>query len=82
MKRIEFSQKAAEMGRRGGKSRSPAKIRAALRNLYKSWVMMRSGRFCKVCCKKQLSKRNRSGICRACQRRPGMTAKVKAWIEG
>jgi hypothetical protein len=58
----------AKGGKIGGKARTHAKRQAARRNVAKARRSLRTDKLCKRCKRERLGVRNKSGVCRKCQR--------------
>ncbi len=59
---------AVALGRIGGKARTPAKRRAGRANVARARKYLLTKKLCRVCRKNRLGARNKSSICRECQR--------------
>lgn len=67
--RAYLAKIGARGGKLGGKARTPAKLRAGRRNAAKARKFLRSRKLCRVCKNNRLGHRNKSGVCRVCQRK-------------
>lgn len=59
---------AVALGRIGGKARTPAKQKSGRRNVAHARKYLLTAKLCRVCKTNRLGARNKSGICRDCQR--------------
>lgn len=60
---------AVALGKIGGKARTPAKQKAGRRNIAHARKYLLTKKLCRVCRKNHLGPRNKSGVCRKCQRK-------------
>jgi len=66
----ERAKQLAVWGKKGGKASSSRKLAASRISIEKARQNLLSEQTCKKCRKNKLGWGNRSGVCRACQRKP------------